>query len=212
MDQSLRRGALCAAVVLAGLAVSVGRAAPANETAIVPIRDCIAAEVRKLDFSGVVSIARSGELTTYARGSIAGPGSSPITTDTQFNLGSAGKMFTAVAIAQLIDAGKLKLDDPIGRYVEGLTAEASSVTVRQLLDHSSGLGNYFAPENLPALMRAQTLKDLLPLVATDKPRFPPGSRFSYSDTGFLLLGLLIEQVSGQSYSDYVHSHVFEPAK
>ncbi|HZL00304.1 MAG TPA: serine hydrolase domain-containing protein [Caulobacteraceae bacterium] len=172
----------------------------------------MASAARALDFSGVVSVVRNGAMTSYARGLVAGPGSLPIDIGTRFNLGSAGKMFTAVAVAQLIDAGKVGLDDPIGRYVAGLTAEASAVTVRQLLTHSSGLGNYFAPENLPAMLEARTLGDLLPLVAAEKPQFPPGSRFSYSDTGFLLLGLMIERASGRSYGDYLQSHIFDPAK
>lgn len=211
MALSLKCLALGAAVVGAGLAVSVSQAAPASAAGLAPIKDCVATQARKLDFSGIVSVVRRGESATYAHGLTAGPGSPPITSATSFNLGSAGKMFTAVAVAQMIDGGKIKLDDPIGGFVRGLTAEASRVTVRQLLDHSSGLGNYFAPENLPALIKARTLRDLLPLVAADKPEFPPGERFAYSDTGFLLLGLLIEQVSGESYGDYVRGHIFAPA-
>jgi CubicO group peptidase (beta-lactamase class C family) len=211
MDQNSWRGLLAAAVALVGLAGSIGWAAPAREPMAADLSGCLAAEARKLDFSGVVSVVRSGRLTTFAQGRLAGPASPPITAGAQFNLGSAGKMFTAVAVAQLIDAGKVKLDDPIGRYVEGLTPEASAVSVRQLLTHSSGLGNYFAPENLPTLIKARTLGDLLPLVAADRPAFTPGSRFAYSDTGFLLLGLLVERVSGLAYGDYLRGHVFQPA-
>ncbi|MDB5441777.1 MAG: beta-lactamase family protein [Phenylobacterium sp.] len=188
------------------------RGGPTAATTAAPLRACIAAEAGKLDFSGVVLVAEPGGATTYARGLTAGPGSAPIAAATRFNIGSAGKMFTAVAIAQLIDRGRVGLDDPIGRYVPRLTAETSVVTVRQLLNHSSGLGNYFAPENLPALVKAKTLKDLLPLVASEKPAFAPGSRFAYSDSGFLLLGLLVEQVSGQSYGDYLRGQIFRPAR
>ena len=211
MDSRLKYLALGVAVAGAGAALSVSQAAPATVPDSALIRDCVAAQARKLDFSGIVSVVRRGKSATYAQGLVAGPGSRPITSATRFNLGSAGKMFTAVAVAQLIDGGKIKLDDPIGGSVRGLMAEASRVTVRQLLDHSSGLGNYFAPENLPALIKARTLRDLLPLVAADRPEFPPGERFAYSDTGFLLLGLMIEQVSGESYGDYVRGHIFTPA-
>ncbi len=199
-------------VALIGLAASVGRTAAASESTVSPLRSCIAAEAGKLDFSGVVSVLQSGALTTFARGLVAGPDSPAITADTRFNLGSASKMFTAVAVAQLLDAGKIKLDDAIGQYVSGLTPEASRVTVQQLLDHSSGLGDYFAPQNLPALMKAVTLQDLLPLAAHETPAFQPGARFAYSDTGFLLLGLMVEHVSRQVYGDYLQTHVFGPAK
>jgi len=210
MNRNISWRALAVGIAWAPSALSATPAGPIT-TPVPPLRDCVVSMARATDFSGVVSVVRAGARTTYAHGLTAGPGSSPIGAATQFNLGSAGKMFTAVAVAQLIDAGTVNLDDPIGRSIAGLTAEASAVTVRQLLDHSSGLGNYFAPENLPALMKARSLRDLLPLVANDKPAFAPGTRFSYSDTGFLLLGLMIERVSGQSYGDYLRGHVFEPA-
>jgi D-alanyl-D-alanine carboxypeptidase len=172
---------------------------------------CIAAEARKLDFSGVVSVVRPEGTVTHASGVLAEPGSPRIGAETRFNLASAGKMFTAAAVAQLVDAGKVRLDDPVGRHVTGLSPEASRVTVRQLLDNTSGLGNFFTPDNLDALRRARTLADLVPLVASAKPAFTPGSRFEYSNTGFLLLGLLIERVSGLSYGRYLAEHVFGPA-
>jgi CubicO group peptidase (beta-lactamase class C family) len=211
MDRGLWRRVLAAAAALAGLALSAAEPAIARAATSPPLDACIAAEARRLDFSGVVSVVRPHATTTYAQGLTGGAGSPPITAATRFNLGSASRMFTAVAVAQLLDAHKIGLDDPIGRYVSGLTAEASSVTVRQLLNHSSGLGNYFAPQNLPALIRARTLQDLKALAAGEKPAFPPGSRFAYSDTGFLLLGLMVEQVSGQAFGDYLQAHVFRPA-
>jgi CubicO group peptidase (beta-lactamase class C family) len=210
MDRNKRWRGIAMAAACAASALSASRPGPTTAIAS-PLRDCIVKTAQALDFSGVISVAREGGGATYAQGLTDGPRSAPMGIGTPFNLGSAGKMFTAVAVAQLIDAGTVNLDDPIGRYVAGLTAEASAVTVRQLLDHSSGLGNYFAPENLPVLMKARSLNDLLPLAANDKPAFAPGSRFSYSDTGFLLLGLMIERVSGRSYGDYLRDHVFEPA-
>ncbi len=192
-------------------AALAGTAALAERPAGTPLASCIAAEGQQLDFSGVVSVVRPEGTTTWAHGLLTQAGSPAIDGGTRFNLGSAGKMFTAVAVAQLIDAGKVRLDDAIGLLVPGLTTEASAVTVRQLLTHSSGLGNFFSPENLPAMEKARGVQDLLPLVAAEKPAFPPGSRFQYSNTGFLLLGLLIEHASGQSYGEYLGVHVFGPA-
>jgi len=175
------------------------------------LESCIATEARKLEFSGAVSVVQPAGTITHASGVVAGPGSSRIDGETRFNIASAGKMFTAVAVAQLVDSKKVRLEDPLGRHVTGLTPDASRVTVRQLLDDSSGLGNFFTPGNLEALQRARSLADLFPLVADARPSFTPGSRYEYSNTGFLLLGLLIERVAGVSYGRYLDEHVFGPA-
>jgi D-alanyl-D-alanine carboxypeptidase len=188
--------------------LSIGHTASAQN---MTLQQCVAAEAKKSNFSGVISIMRPGAMVTYANGLMAGKGSAKMTADAQFNIGSAGKMWTAVAIAQLVDAKKITLDDPIGRHVSGLTPGASAVTIRQLLTHSGGLGNFFVPENLPLLARARSLAELKPLVTSDRPAFTPGSKSQYSNSGFLLLGLIIEQVSGQSYGEYLQKNVFTPA-
>lgn len=202
------------AAALCGLCLLIppqaGAAAnPGDPAAVVR---CVRERAESGRFSGIVSIARRGRpAALLAFGLAAGEESPAIAGHMRFNLASASKMFTAVAVAQLIDSGKIRLDDPIGRFVEGLAPENAAVTIRQLLTHSSGLGNFFAPQNFAAMMRARTAGDLLPLVASDKPAFPPGSRFAYSNSGFALLGIMIERVSGQSYGDYLRDHVFAPA-
>jgi CubicO group peptidase (beta-lactamase class C family) len=187
------------------LAAILGVTAPPD------VASCIDRLANTHRFSGVVSVRHPKATTVRVEGILGGEGSAPIAADTRFNLGSASKMFTAVAVAQLIDAGKIRLDDPIGRSVGGLTPEAAAATVRQLLTHTSGLGSFFSPENLPAITRAHNVAELLPLVAGERPAFPPGSRFQYSNTGFLLLGALVERVTGSSYDDYLREHVFKPA-
>lgn len=194
--------AALAASTTAGLA-----SAPTSEA----LRACVAGEATNADFSGVVTISTPGGSFSYARGLMAGPDSAAITPAAQFNLGSAGKMFTAVAVAQLVDANKVRLDDPIAAYVDGLSTEAGVVTIRQLLTHSGGLGNFFSPENLARLQAAKSLSDLKPLITDEKPMFPPGSRFQYSNSGFLLLGLMIERVSGETYADYLARRIFAPS-
>lgn len=173
---------------------------------------CVRAKAERDDFSGVVVAMHHGEtVISVARGALAEPGGAPITPATRFNIASAGKMFTAVAVAQLVDAGKIEFGDPIGRHVAGLSPQTAAVTVHQLLTHTSGLGNFFAPQNLAALRNARTANDLLPLIASEVPDFPPGSRFRYSNSGFALLGVLIERVSGETYAEYLRRHVFLPA-
>ena len=170
------------------------------------LQRCLAAKAARESFSGVISVSHHGApVVLVAKGVLAGPGSAAITEATRFNLASMGKMFTAVATAQLVDAGKIGWDDPIGKYVTGLTPEASAVTVRQLLTHSSGLGDFFRPQNMQAMLAAKTASDLLPLIAGDKPSFAPGSQFAYSNSGFALLGILVERVSGQTYGDYLRN-------
>ncbi|WEJ98130.1 MAG: serine hydrolase [Candidatus Sphingomonas phytovorans] len=192
------------------LSPSLADAGSVANTRIDMLRRCVAAHAERLDFSGAILISRDGQTMTYARGEMR-PGGAPITIGSRFNIGSAGKMFTAVAVGQLVDTGEVELDAPIGRYVDGLTPGASVVTVRQLLTHSSGLGNFFTPDNLVAIERARDLDALKPLISAEAPAFTPGSRFAYSNSGFLLLGLMIERVSGQTYGAYLASHVFAPA-
>lgn len=173
---------------------------------------CLSAKATEDSFSGVISVTHHGQPVAFvSRGVLADSGTGPIAATTRFNLGSTSKMFTAVAIGQLVDAGKIRWDDPVGKYVSGLTSEASVVTVHQLLTHSSGLGDFFEPQNMEAMLKARTASDILPLIAADKPSFPPGSKFRYSNSGYALLGILIERVSGQHYGDYLREHVFLPA-
>ncbi|HEX3729725.1 MAG TPA: serine hydrolase domain-containing protein [Opitutaceae bacterium] len=196
-----------AGALLGFVATAQGHAVAAQPA----LQSCVAAQAERMDFSGAVSIVAPWGSATYARGVQGGSGSTPISPHTRFNLGSAGKMFTAVAVMQLVDAGKVGLNDPVGRYVEGLTPEAAAVTVRQLLTHSSGLGDFFTPQNLPSIAQARSVSDLMALVRSDTPAFRPGSRFQYSNSGFLILGRLVERLSSESYGTYLQRRVFAPA-
>jgi D-alanyl-D-alanine carboxypeptidase len=214
----MRTRVFCAAVAAVSLSCSIGAAtattieSTAEATTAKALVRCLSAKAGHDAFSGVIWVTHHDRPVAFiARGVQGGAGSAPITAATRFNLASMGKMFTAVAIGQLVDAGKIQLDDPAGKYVSGLTPEASVVTVRQLLTHSSGLGDFFKPENMDIMLKARTASDLLPLIASAKPSFPPGSKFGYSNSGFVLLGILIERVSGQPYADYLRDHVFVPA-
>lgn len=189
----------------------VGSTATAQTLNDDALRTCLAGVAGPSSFSGVIAVWRPSGALSYTQGLMSGPGSAAIASDARFNLGSAGKMFTAVAVAQLVDTGKIGLDDPIKNHVDGLTPEAGAVTIRQLLTHSGGLGNFFTPDHLPALQAAKSLSDLKPLIAREVPEFAPGSRFQYSNSGFLLLGLMIERVSGESFEAYLQSHIFAPS-
>jgi len=205
------RSRLASAVVSAWLvAASVAVSAPAAASGPTEASCLQTALAAQPGFSGVALLRHGGRQHLAAQGSSDAAGAAP-RTDTRFNLGSASKMFTAVAVAQLVAQDKLALDAPIGRWVNGLTPAVAAVTVRQLLTHSGGLGNFVVPENLAALQQAKTLDQQMALVQDDKPAFEPGSRFRYSNTGFLLLGRAVERAAGMPFADYLQARVFEPA-
>jgi CubicO group peptidase (beta-lactamase class C family) len=136
--------------------------------------------------------------------------------DTRFNLASMTKMFTAIAVAQLVEQGKLAFDDPVGRVLPDYPnkAVAERVTVRHLLTHTSGLaGADRTAERLLSTLRqgARTVKEHLAAFVNDPLQAEPGLRFEYSNDGYILLGAIIEKVSGQDYYDYIREHVFRPA-
>jgi CubicO group peptidase (beta-lactamase class C family) len=164
-------------------------------------------------FSGEVAVARHGRIVyTHGYGLANRARARRVTLDTAFNLASMGKMFTGVAAAQLVQAGKLRFDDRIGKYLPQLPTRMRSITVAQLLDHTSGLGDFFGDPGYERLRPTlTTLKAYLPLVRRERLRFKPGTRWSYSNSGFLLAGLVIEKVSGERYDAYLARHVWKPA-
>jgi CubicO group peptidase (beta-lactamase class C family) len=134
--------------------------------------------------------------------------------DTRFNLGSINKAFTAMAIRQLARAGKLALTDTLIRHLPDYPNRESAerVTIAQLLDHSSGIGgDIFAAPAGGSRDDLRRTADFLALVAHQSLEFEPGSRRQYSNAGYVVLGAVIERVSGMSYYDYVRANVFEPA-
>jgi len=165
-------------------------------------------------FSGAVLVARAGKPVFTATYGLADREKKiPNKLDTRFRLGSMNKMFTAVAVLQLVQAGKIKLTDPVGKYLTDYPNQevASRVTIHHLLTHSGGTGDFFGPQFDAHRLELRTLEDYVKLYGQRGPEFPPGSRWQYSNYGFLLLGVLIEKVSGQSYYDYVFEHVYKPA-
>lgn len=166
-------------------------------------------------FSGTVLVARGSEaLFEYACGDANKRYDVPNNPDTKFNLGSANKMFTAVAVAQLVERGRLSFTDTIDQYIDDTWLPASvtrRITVHHLLSHTSGLGSYFN-ETFFAGSRAsfRAIDDFKALVREDRPAFAPGERFEYSNTGMLLAGVVIERVTGMSYYDYIREAIYAP--
>ncbi len=183
--------------------------------------ELIAALRKKMDetdadrFSGAVLVAKNGKTVfTQAYGLADREKKTPNTLKTRFRLGSMNKMFTAVATLQLVQSGKLDLKAPFGNYLTGYPNKdvASKVTIEQLLSHTGGTGDIFGPEFDKNRLELKTLADYVKLYGKRGPEFAPGARWQYSNYGFLLLGVLVEKVSGQSYYDYVRDHIFKPAE
>jgi len=173
-------------------------------------------------FSGDVLIAKDGKpIFEQAYGLADREGHISNTLGTRFRIGSMNKMFTAVAVLQLAQADKLSLDDPVGKVVNDYPNRevAEKVTIRELLSHTGGTGDIFdgtpghpfGPLFMTHRLELRSLQDYINLYGIRGLRFEPGSRFEYSNYGYILLGRIIEKVSGENYYDYVQKHVYEPA-
>lgn len=165
-------------------------------------------------FSGAVLLAKDGKIIWQKAYGLANREAEVANTvNTRFRLGSMNKMFTAVAIAQLVQQGKLKFSDTLAHALPDYPNKevAAKVTVEQLLMHTSGLGDFFTPDFDQKKDSLYQLKDYLPLFVNKPLDFEPGKDWRYSNAGFLVLGLIIEKVSGESYYDYVRKHIYEVA-
>ncbi|MFC4307901.1 serine hydrolase domain-containing protein [Steroidobacter flavus] len=165
-------------------------------------------------FSGALLLAKSGQTLLQQAWGYADRGASrAATTETQFRLGSMNKMFTTVAVLQLVDAGKLSLEGTVGRYLPDYPNRevAAKVTLLHLLTHTGGTGDIFGPEFDAHRLELKEHADYVALFGKRGPDFEPGSQISYSNYGFVLLGRLIEAVSGMSYYDYVQQHIYAKA-
>jgi CubicO group peptidase (beta-lactamase class C family) len=166
------------------------------------------------EFSGVVLLARNDvPFSEKAYGLADREFNAPVNLETRFNLGSINKIFTKTAIAQLAAAGKLSLSDTIRKHLPRYgAAYADRVTILQLLNFSSGMGDIFGARwNATPKENLRSLADYLPLFERDPLKFEPGTNHAYSNAGYVVLGLIIEAVSGQDYYTYVRENIFRPA-
>jgi CubicO group peptidase (beta-lactamase class C family) len=135
----------------------------------------------------------------------------PNTRTTKFRIGSITKQFTAACILLLEERGKLTVEDPIGKYYAEAPAAWSKVTLAHLLQHTSGIHSYTDDPTFDTFTKLPATPESLVARQRDKPLdFETGTQFRYSNTGYILLGMVIEQVSGQKYADFVRANVLEP--
>jgi CubicO group peptidase (beta-lactamase class C family) len=137
--------------------------------------------------------------------------SAPVTPETVFELGSVTKQFTATAIMMLVEQDKLHLDDKLTTILPNMPKAWDAITIRHLLTHTSGIKNTTAQREFGRLVRLDCTRDQVIDVVRDKPLdFAPGEKWSYSNTGFQLLGMVIEKVTGQHYGDFLQEKIFKP--
>lgn len=185
------------------------------ESIVNPIRSHLKNLEKENNLSGVVLIAKNGKpIYREAFGFANLPDSIKNKPDTKFNLASMNKMFTGMAIMQLVESGKISLQDKVGKYLTDYPNEAvaDSVIIHQLLTHTSGMFSFWEEYDKLAKEKFKTVSDYLPLFVNKKPAFAPGSDFLYSNSGYMVLGLIIEKVSGQNYFDFVKENIYKPAK
>jgi CubicO group peptidase (beta-lactamase class C family) len=165
-------------------------------------------------FSGVVLIAEDETPIFYEAYGLADKNHGVSNSlDTKFNLGSINKIFTSIAAAQLMEQGRLGLDDPIGKYLHEFPKEsATKVTIRDLLQMSSGWGDYWDNETyLATRFDLRTVADYMRFLKDVPLEFEPGSESIHSNTGYEVLGAVIEKITGQDYYDYIRENIYTPA-
>ncbi len=164
------------------------------------------------EFHGAILVARAGEVHFAEGFGVADPTLDLLNdADTRFRIGMLTEHFTAAAILQLRDAGMLDLDDPVAKHIPGYP-NGRKITIEQLLDHTSGIPNY---TDLPGFHRWKQLPhrtdELIGRFSELPLEFAPGSDFNPTNSGYFLLGAIIERLSGMSYADYMQQYVFRPA-
>jgi CubicO group peptidase (beta-lactamase class C family) len=197
--------------VVAGLSGSAAADGPAD-----PVIDHVFAKYASQSSPGcALGVERAGETARFrAFGSADLEHAVPITPDTVFEAGSVTKQFTAAAVLTLVADGRVKLDDPARRYFPELPAWADQITVSELLDHTSGLRDWGNVEDLagwPRSERVYGMADVLMITARQKAlNYAPGTAWSYTNTGYNLLAMLVERASGKPFAAFTHERLFAP--
>ena len=210
----MRSSLLFIALAVAGaLPASVKAAMPATRTEITRYAERLMAATYRPDAPGAaILIARGDEvLFRSARGLANVKADTPLTADSVFRIGSVSKQFAAAGLLKLVEAGKVSLDDPLTKYVPGFP-NGEHITVLELLNHTSGVKNY---TSIAAWRASPIEKDLstaqtIAIFKNAKADFAPGSDWSYSNSGYVLVGAVIEAASGQSWHDYLRDALFQP--
>jgi CubicO group peptidase (beta-lactamase class C family) len=174
-----------------------------------PVDQYVQAEMKQRQVPGLaLLVARDGKIVKAQGYGMANVELQvPVKPETVFQSGSMGKQFTATAVMMLVEEGKIRLDDPITQYFKDAPAAWKQVTVRELLSHTAGFGDY--PENFD-FRKDRTEDELLTVVEGIPLAYPPGTRWSYANLGYLTLGVLLHRVTGEFYGDFLQQRIFRP--
>jgi CubicO group peptidase (beta-lactamase class C family) len=207
---TLEQGIVVCVLCLFALAAS-GTAA--EKTLKEKIDEIVRAEVKHDLFSGTVLVAEYGKIIySGAFGYADRDHMVPNKLETRYNIGSIGKTFTATLVMQLVQEGKIDLEDSLSMYLPDFPHwERDKIKIKHLLNHSSGLGNYMAHEKYDMGWHSiRSIEDALELIYDQDLLFEPGTRYRYSNSGMVVLGAVIEKVTGKSYKDYLTERILEP--
>ena len=177
------------------------------------IDDYLKAQMEKRHIPGVsVAVVQDGKVVKAQGYGLANVELSVAATEsTVYELASVTKQFTATGVMMLVEEGKLKLEDKITKLLPNLPPTWEGVTVKHLLNHTSGIKSYTSLPNFEKTLRKDfTKEELLKLILDAPLEFKPGEKWNYNNTGFFLLGMLIEKVSGKSYGEFLKERIFQP--
>lgn len=170
--------------------------------------DIYLARLEKAGFSGAVLVAQNGKIIFEKGYGLADRKNNvPITSETVFDSGSLSKQFTAAAILHLEEQGKLRVEDTLSKFFDGIPPDKANITLHQLLTHSSGLPEYVYKDDFAQTSRQQAQK----MAFKARLKTSPGTEYLYSDTGYGLLAAIVEIASGKSFQAYLKDHLFKPA-
>jgi CubicO group peptidase (beta-lactamase class C family) len=187
--------------------------APAGDDALARSIDGVMSVIYKPSEPGAAILVQKGGRTIFRKGyGMADIELGvPVEPDMVFRLGSITKQFTAVSILMLAEQGKLGLQDEITKFLPDYPTQGRKITIEHLLTHTSGIQSYTdMSEWLPLWRKDFTLPELIDLFKNKPMKFEPGERWSYNNSGYVLLGAIIEKVSGQTYEQFVDTHIFKP--
>ena len=196
------------------LVLAVAAHAVPDEPTTATVDEFVNSELRAQHIPGVaLAVVRNGKIVKAAGYGMANVELSvPTKPESIFQTGSVGKQFTATAVMMLVEEGKVGLDDKISKYFPDSPPAWKDIAVRHLLTHTSGIPDYTSEKAGGAVnMRMDyTEEELVKKIAALPLDFPPGEKWSYSNSGYLILGVLIHHVSGEFYGDFLQHHVFQP--
>lgn len=207
-------GPLRSRLLLILVAVVAAVSTPAASAAKVPtsVRAYVT-DLRKEGFSGSILVARDGDVFVRSYGLADREFGIRNTPTTKFKIGSITKQFTAAAMLLLVEDRKLSLGDPVCKYVSGCPAAWQPITIRELLNHSSGIPDFV---KLPGMRDRFTvpmkLEDMIATLERQPVEFPPGSDARYGNSGFLISAWIIQKLSGMSYADFLNDRIYRPIR